>query len=234
MGVKRFKLYHYPATRSTRVKWLLHEMFGDDFDVERVSLYEGKQYAPEYLTMNPNHNVPMLELQMEDGSVTRMLESGAMLAMLADAYPEKGLAPPPSEATPERALYLHMLHFATSWMDMMLWQVRCQTHLIHESERDARTLERYRKKLTREVEPQLQRRLSEGAYIAGDRFTAADCAMGQNVMWARAYGLCDSDEVKQYVGRLRERPAFQAAYADVGDFTLAPPSAPQGIPGFPG
>lgn len=234
MGVKRYKLYHYPATRSTRVKWLLHELFGDDFDVQRVSLYEGEQYAPDYMAQNPNHNVPMLEMFMDDGSVTRMLESGAMLAMLADAHPEKGLAPPAQPVTAERARYLHMLHFATSWMDMMLWQVRCQTHLIHESERDARTLERYRKKVTNEVEPQLQRRLSESEHIAGAEFTAADCAMGHTVLWAQAYGLCRGDEVKRYVARLRERPAFQAAYADVGDFSLAAPTAPQGFPGFPG
>jgi len=234
MRVTRFKLYHYPATRSTRVKWLLHEILGDDFDVERVALYDGKQYAPEYLAINPNHNVPVLEMQLQDGSVTRMLESGAMLALLADAYPETGLSPAPDRATPERALYLQMLHFATTWIDMMLWQIRCQTHLIHESERDPHTLERYRKKLTNEVEPQLQRQLSATPYIAGESFTAADCAMGHDVMWARAYGLFCSDEFEQYAARLRARPAFQAAYADVGDFTLAPPGAPHGVPGFPG
>ena len=234
MGVKRFKLYHYPATRSTRVKWVLHELFDDDFDVEVVSLYEGKQYADDYLAINPNHNVPALEMQMDDGSVTTMLESGAMLAMLADAYPERRLAPPAHEVTPERARYLHMLHFATTWMDMMLWQIRCQTHLVHEPERDPHTLERYRKKFTREIEPQLQRRLSESAHIAGDDFTAADCAMGQSVMWAKAYGLCKGDEVGAYVARLQQRPAFQRAYADMDQFTLAPPGASQGIPGFPG
>ena len=39
MPVKRYELHHYPATRSTRIKWLLHELFNDDFDVECVSLY---------------------------------------------------------------------------------------------------------------------------------------------------------------------------------------------------
>ncbi len=233
MSLKRIKLYHCPLTRSARVKWLLHELLDDDFEVERVVLYEGQQYAPDFLARNPNHNVPVLELETEDGSVTTMLESGAMLAMLADAYPDKGLAPPPHPATPERALYLHMLHFATTWMDMMLWQIRCQTHLVHESERDPHTLERYRKKLEREVEPQLVRQLSRAPFIAGERFTAADCAMGHNAEWARAYGLCQSDEVGRYLERLQVRPAYQKAFADRDDMSVAPPVA-EGFPGFPG
>ena len=38
MNFTRLKLYHYPATRSARVKWLLHELLDDDFDVEVVPL----------------------------------------------------------------------------------------------------------------------------------------------------------------------------------------------------
>ena len=56
MNFKRLKLYHYPATRSARVKWLLHELLDDDFDVEVVPLYEGAQYSEDYLAKNPNHN----------------------------------------------------------------------------------------------------------------------------------------------------------------------------------
>ena len=47
METPRFKLYHYPATRSTRVKWMLHEVLDDDFEVELVPVYEGKPKPPE-------------------------------------------------------------------------------------------------------------------------------------------------------------------------------------------
>jgi hypothetical protein len=36
MNFTRLKLYHFPASRSARVKWLLHELLEDDFDVEVV------------------------------------------------------------------------------------------------------------------------------------------------------------------------------------------------------
>jgi len=41
MNFTRLKLYHFPATRSARVKWLLHELLDDDFDVEVVPLSSG-------------------------------------------------------------------------------------------------------------------------------------------------------------------------------------------------
>ena len=83
MNFTRLKLYHYPATRSARVKWLLHELLGDDFDVEVVNVYDCDQYSPEYLKKNPNHNVPSLEITLENGEHRMMLESGPMVHILS-------------------------------------------------------------------------------------------------------------------------------------------------------
>jgi hypothetical protein len=33
-GISHIKLFHYPATRSARVRWALHETVGDDFEIE--------------------------------------------------------------------------------------------------------------------------------------------------------------------------------------------------------
>jgi len=222
MNFTRLKLYHFPATRSARVKWLLHELLDDDFDVEVVPLYDGVQYSSEYLRKNPNHNVPALEITLENGEHLMMLESGAMVSLLADLFPEKGLAPPPDTFSPQRADYLQMLHFGTSWMDMMLWQIRIHTHLLGEDS-DEKTITRYNNKFTREVEPQLIARLEKTDHVCGDRFSAVDCVMGQNILWARAYGLCQDAIFSAYAGRLAQRPAFTKAYADLGDFSLAPP-----------
>ncbi len=68
-------------------------------------------------------NIPQLT------NIQRMLESAAMAAFRADAYPDTGPAPPPG-ASPERADYLQMLHFGSTWMDMMLWQVRVHEHVL--------------------------------------------------------------------------------------------------------
>ena len=214
MEQPRFKLFHFPGSRSARVKWILHEVVGDDFEVVPVKLFEGEQYAAEYLSQNPNHNVPMLEISMPDGSTKLMLESGAMVTFLADAFPEKGLAPAPHPFSLERADYLQMMFFGASWVDMMLWQIRMQETLLKKDDRDERTAERYRKKLRDEVEPQLRARLEQHDYICGNAFMAVDCVMGHNVSWARAYGLCQDEIFRAYLSRVSKRPAFVKAFAD--------------------
>ena len=87
--------------------------------------------------------------------------------------------------------------------------------LLPEGEADPRSVERAMAKIGDEVEPQLVSRLSASEYICGDSFSAADIVMGHNVGWARAYGLCRDDSLREYRERLAARPAFQQAFADL-------------------
>jgi glutathione S-transferase len=226
MRIERLKLYHYPATRSARVKWILHEVVGQAFEVERVDLYGGAQYGAEFLLLNPNHAVPVLEIRWDTGQSLRMIESAAMVTFLADAYPEKALAPP-AHASAARSDYLQMLHFGSTCMDMMLWQIRIHEHVLPPAERDARTVARYRRKFAAEVEPQLARRLEATPYICGDVFTAADCVVGHGVTWARGYGLCRDEPFRRYLSLVSKRPAFAGAFADAREFS---PDVPQDKP----
>jgi glutathione S-transferase len=54
MNIQHLKLHHYPAARSARARWMLHEVVGSNFEVERVALYDGAQYSDEYLWLKPN------------------------------------------------------------------------------------------------------------------------------------------------------------------------------------
>ena len=222
MQITGIELFHYPCTRSARVKWLLHELVGDAFTVTRVDLYGAEQYHPDYLEMNPNHNVPMVHITTAKDGIIRMLESGAIVQWFADAFPDKRLAPEPS-LSPQRADYLQMLYFGASWMDMMLWQIRIHEHILAGPDKDERTIARYRKKFTTEVEPQLAARFGKTSFICGDTFSAADCVIGLAVMWAKAYGLCADQVFDAYIERLKQRPAFAKAFADQHEFVLAAP-----------
>lgn len=222
MSDASFTLFHYPLSRSTRVKWLLHEIFAENFDervtVQKVAVLRGEQYTPEYLAMNPNHAVPVLRVYEPDGESYTIIESGAIVSWLADAFRAKGLAPPAGDFSAARADYLQMLHFACSSVDMMLWQLRLQLNLLPEEQRDDATIERYREKYASEVEPQLRRRLESNAWICGTAFSAADCVTGHNINWSRAYGLSGDPVFAEYLARLAERPAYLAAYADREEF----------------
>ena len=236
MPIRKLKLYHYPAVRSARVKWLLHEVVGDDFECEIVSLYEAEQYGARYLAITPSHCVPALEIVTDDGRSITIIESGAMIVLLADTFPDKGLAPPAYPFSPERADYLQMIHFCGAAMDMMLWQIRIHEHILPDHERDDRTIRRYRKKFAAEVEPQLKRRLETGGFVCGSRFSAADCMIGYGVIWARAYQLCLAPIFEDYIARLSQRPAFQSAFADADKdkVQLQPPSNAPSVALFTG
>jgi len=234
MNIKKIILYHYPATRSARVKWALHETVGDDFEVERVGLYDGAQYEDDYLQKNPNHCVPTLELSMENGEVIRMIESGAMVALLVDAFPEKKLAPPSHEISPQRVDYLQMLHFGTATIDMILWQIRIHEDILAESERNEKTIERYRSKFSNEVEPQLKSRLEKAAFICGEELTGADFIIAHNVMWARNYELCKDRVFKKYLVNVGRRPAFRKAFSDASEFSKELPEGSTNLSRFTG
>ena len=133
-----------------------------------------------------------------------------------DAFPAKGLAPT-AELSFARADYLQVLHSGAS-IDMMLWQIRIHEHILPESEQDIRTVNRYKKKFAKEMEPQLRSRLDRAPFICGEKFSAADCVIGHCVLWARAYGLCAGELFDRYIGRLSERSAYQSAFSDAHRF----------------
>ena len=216
----RVKLYHYPATRSTRVAFLLHELEPEiSHEIVRLDLYRGEQYAAEFTDRFPLHAIPAVEIQDDDGRTSIMTESAAIITALADAFPEKALAPAAFPFSAARADYLRTIDTCGASLDMMLWQIRIHQHVLPEGQRDPRTVARYSSKISDEVAPMLAKRLDRTAHICGDDFSAADCMISHALVWARSYGLCGDDAFTSYLARLSERPAFQKAYADIAEFT---------------
>ncbi len=213
--ISQLTLYHYPLSRSARVKWLLHEMRGKSFKTIRVALRKGEQYTPEFLAKNPSHGVPVLDVEYSDGSTQTITESLAILTWLADLDPR--FAPLPNDHR-ARATYLQIMALGGSWMDQMLWNIRLHETILPKPARNQDFAKFNRDKIENEVLPQLKTRLETSDFICGDTFTAADCLTGQNLNWARAYGLGHDPVFKAYMGRMKTRPAFQLAFADAKDF----------------
>jgi len=182
--INQLTLYHYPLSRSARVKWLLHEIRGEDFKTIRVALRQREQFSPEFLAKNPHHGVPVLEVTYQDGTEQIITESLAILTWLADM---DGRFAPPPENLPARADYLQMMALGGSWMDQMLWNIRLHETLLPKPARNADYATLNRDRIKNEIAPQLAKRLEKHDYICGDRFTAADCLTGQNLNWAGAY-----------------------------------------------
>ncbi|MET0152909.1 MAG: glutathione S-transferase N-terminal domain-containing protein, partial [Candidatus Binatia bacterium] len=86
------KLYYARQTRASRARWMLEEI-GEPYELVRLDLSKGEHKRPEYLKIHPHGAVPALV----DGE-TAMFESAAICAYLADKFPAKGFAPPPTSA----------------------------------------------------------------------------------------------------------------------------------------
>ena len=213
--IKHITLHHYPLSRSVRVKWLLHEIYGEDFTVKRVALRQGAQFQSEFLSKNPNHAVPVLEVSYEDGSEQIILESMAILMWLAEQDPR--FVPSPDDLR-ARANYLEVMALGGSWMDQMLWNIRLHETILPKQARNAGFAQFNRDKIENEIKPQIIKRLEASNYICGDNFTVADCLIGHNLNWARAYGLCIDPVLKAYFKQLSTRPAFNLAFADASEF----------------
>ena len=214
-NIAKLSLYHYPLSRSARVKWLLHEMRGEDFETIRVQLMQGEQFTEEFQAKNPSRAVPVLDVTYDDGSQQTITESQAILTWLGDV--DGRFAPSPTDLR-ARASYLQVMALGGSWMDQMLWNIRLHETLLPKPARNEAFATLNRDRIKNEIAPQLVQRLETHDFICGDTFTAADCMTGHNLNWAGAYGLCRDDVFKAYMGRLKSRPAFQMAFADAAEF----------------
>ena len=82
------RLYYHPlSTCSRRVLMTAHSL-GAPLDLVLVDLAKGQQNSPEFVKLNPNHRVPVLE---HDGFV--LWESYAIMQYLADLVSEQTIYP---------------------------------------------------------------------------------------------------------------------------------------------
>jgi glutathione S-transferase len=183
-------LHYAPNSRAGRVRWLLEEL-GVPYELRRWTLYtETKSDA--YRAIHPLGKVPALEI---DGRT--MLESGAMLVLLADRFPERGLAP--AVDSPTRAAYLQWIFFTVTTLEPGL--EAAQTGSRDAFDAAARIV----------ATP-----LADGRpYLLGEIFTAADVSIASVLGWARGLGKLDAHPaLVEYGRRCGGRPAAKASRAD--------------------
>jgi GST-like protein len=82
------RLYTAATPNGHKISIALEEL-GLDYEVQRVNLQEQEQLRPEFLALNPNHKIPVIE---DDGAV--IWESGAILMHLGEQHDPDGLILP--------------------------------------------------------------------------------------------------------------------------------------------
>ncbi|MEL6913276.1 MAG: glutathione S-transferase family protein [Pseudomonadota bacterium] len=193
------RLHHCPQTRSMRVLWLLHEL-GVDFDL-REWPFDKTLRSPDFLALNPAGRVPALEL---DRAV--LFESGAIMEVLCERFPEAGLGRAPGD--PERAAWLGWLHFA-------------ETISQHSAALTQQHVVLYEDHMRSPIVMQIEAKRIEKCYAALEGglgefllkgFSAADIAVGQAVYMARHFTPLDGfPKLAAWYARITARPAFKAS-----------------------
>ncbi|MEM7422771.1 MAG: glutathione S-transferase, partial [Pseudomonadota bacterium] len=116
------KVYFAPNTRAVRTIWLLEEL-GLAYDLEMYKLGDKAMRAPEYLSINPNGRVPVVD----DGDV-RLSESTAIAQYIVARYGDGRMAPPVE--SPDFPVYLQWLHYAEGMLMMPMGQIVVETILL--------------------------------------------------------------------------------------------------------
>jgi glutathione S-transferase len=190
-------LYTNPQSRGRIARWMLEEV-GQPYKVE-VMDYASTMKGPAYLAINPMGKVPALR---HGGAV--VTETAAICAYLADAFPQAGLAPPPTSQ--ERAPYYRWMFFSAGPLEAALSNKALGFVVPPERERMigygslAQALNA------------LEAAVSKSDYIAGDKFTAADLYVGSHIGFGMMFGTLEKRPAfETYWQRVSGRPACKRA-----------------------
>lgn len=195
--MSEFVFYTNPQSRGRIVRWMLEEC---GVPYRTVIIQYGPQMkTPPYSDLNPMGKVPTL---VHEGRV--ITECAAIIAYLAEALPQAGLIPPPTQ----RQDYYRWMFFAAgpyeaAFTNRMLGvQVTPeQTRMVGYGSYEL-------------VVDTLAAALGKQPYIAGDAFTAADVYVGSQIGYGLQFRMLpERAEFVAYFNRLKDRPARLRAEA---------------------
>ena len=186
--------YTNPMSRGQIVRWMLEEV-GQPYDTEIVDY--AVMHDAAYRATNPMMKVPAI---VHRGKV--VTECAAIIAYLADAFPQAGLGP----RADEKADYFRWLFFAAGPIE---YAVTNKAAGFEPSAEKGRMFGYGSYDLAVNT---LADHLAGSDYVCGDRFTAADVYVGSQVLWGTQFNTLPSlPPFLAYAERLGARQAYQRA-----------------------
>jgi glutathione S-transferase len=187
--------YTNPQSRGQIIRWMLEEV-GAPYETVLLD-YKSTMKSPDYLRINPMGKVPAIT----HGAAV-VTECAAICAYLADAFPHAGLAP----ALPDRADYYRWMFFAAGPIESAFSNKAIGWEAATEQQRmlGYGTFDR----AIAAVETAIRGK----AFIAGNRFSAADVYVGSILDFMINFKLLEpSTIITDYVEPLRGRSAYKRA-----------------------
>jgi glutathione S-transferase len=189
--------YTHPMSRGRIARWMLEEI-GQPYRTEVLD-YETTMKGSAYKAINPMGKVPAI---VHRG--VAITECAAVCAYLADAFPQAGLAPPPTDVG--RAPYYRWMFFAAGPLEAVITNRMLGFEVPPGREKSAGY------GTFADVMDALEEAVSAGPYLAGDRFSAADVYVGSHIGFGLAFKTVEKRPAfERYVERLYQRPAHLRA-----------------------
>jgi glutathione S-transferase len=199
-------LFHSPNTRSSGVLILL-EALGAEYDLHVLNMKANEHRGAEYLAINPMGKVPALK-----HGDTLVTEQVAIFLYLADLYVDAGLAPQMGD--PLRGAYLRWMVFYGSSFEPAI------VDRAQKREPAPPTMSPYGDYDT--MLKTLTDQLSNGPYLLGDKFTAADVLWGTALTWTTMFQLVpELPVIKDYIERLNAHPSVAKVRAKDAELAAA-------------
>ncbi len=189
---RHITLFHAPHTRSAGARILLEEL-GADYSLHPINVKGNEQRGARYLAINPMGKVPAI--RHGEALIT---EQAAIYMYLADLYPEAGLAP--AIGDPLRGPYLRWMVFYGSCFEPAV--------VDRALKRDPAPLSTSPYGDFDTMLSTLTQQLTQGPYLLGERFSAADVLWGSALTWTTRFNLLPLlPEIGAYIERTGSRPA---------------------------
>ncbi|MFV2060153.1 MAG: glutathione S-transferase family protein [Gammaproteobacteria bacterium] len=196
-------LYYCPKTRATRIQWLLEEL-QIPYQLEYINIFKGAGQTEEYRAIHPYGQVPAIKI---DNQI--IFESGAICNVLADKFPDKSLSPKLNSQ--ERAEYEQWMFYAPATLEPPIFHYLLHSS-IYPAEQRITEIADWNLKSFRQVLITLEKifksRMSDKAYIVGDKFSCADIMIGSVLFWAPDL-VSKYATLHKYSQRLKSRTAYQ-------------------------
>jgi glutathione S-transferase len=192
-------LFYAPGTCSMASHIALEES-GVSFETHRLNFANGEQTKPEYLKINPKARVPALVT--DNGIIT---ENVAILAFIAQSYPDANLAP--------------IDPFAFAQMQSINAYLSSTVHVAHAHRGrgyrwsdDAAAHESMKAKVPENMTAcfsLIENDYFKGPWVMGNQFTVADCYLYTIARWLEGDGVDPAQfpKVLDHRNRMAARPA---------------------------
>ena len=195
-----YTLYSNPYSQHVRRVISLLEAAGLEYKLEPIDLGSGQHFSPEYLAINPNHQLPTLV-----SDTVTLHESNAIMRYLCNKHELNEWYPINPD---QRGIVDQWLDWTQCMMSPAVVNIVLNKVFMGDKA-DLNAIEQGQESMT-ELAPMLDDALSKTLYIAGDHATIADLALVSNIFQlGLANELPQSPNIQRWYDKMLSLPAVQ-------------------------